>query len=150
MIPRGEGYTARPLNCAADLGATARCPNCKQIHLRPGYCQALDPINAAKYPEFHTDKRGKVLPRHGADTVTLRDETLTQQRKREKPVTLADDFDDEGSEEAYDGVTGEQPPTLSVTICEACGAKFHPQRSTARYCSTACRVAANRKQKSPQ
>jgi hypothetical protein len=30
-----------------------RCTNCNQVHLRPGYCQALDPINAGKYPQSH-------------------------------------------------------------------------------------------------
>jgi hypothetical protein len=50
----------RPQNCEpsvhdADAAEKARkpCPNCNQFHLRPGYCQALDPINAAKYPHLH-------------------------------------------------------------------------------------------------
>lgn len=51
---------ARPLNCdpsAHDADANEkirkRCPNCNQFHLRPGYCQALDPANAERYPHLH-------------------------------------------------------------------------------------------------
>jgi hypothetical protein len=147
MIPKGEGWTARPLNCAADLGAAARCPNCKQVHLRAGYCQALDPINAAKYPEFHPAKRDKMPSRHGADTVTDNDKTLTQQGKREKPVTdKRCDVTDNGENVTDNGAAG----VLSVTECAECGAMFHPKRVDARYCSQACRITAHRKQKSPQ
>ena len=35
-------------NCDPDIavhGVTARCPRCGQWHLRPGYCQALDPTS---------------------------------------------------------------------------------------------------------
>ncbi len=49
---------ARPANCDAsihDADAAEKvrklCPNCNQFHLRPGYCQALDPINAGEYPQ---------------------------------------------------------------------------------------------------
>lgn len=31
-----------------------------------------------------------------------------------------------------------------TTICQQCGATFHRKRSTARFCSTRCRVAAHR------
>ena len=31
-----------------------------------------------------------------------------------------------------------------MTICAACNTPFTPRRSTARYCSTACRMAAHR------
>ena len=43
----------RPLNCVTMLGEKERCPYCNQFHLRPGYCQALDPRNAEKYPHLH-------------------------------------------------------------------------------------------------
>lgn len=42
---------ARPLNCDIKLKEDERCPNCKQVHLRAGYCQALDPINKDQYPD---------------------------------------------------------------------------------------------------
>jgi hypothetical protein len=35
----------------------------------------------------------------------------------------------------------------SSTICDHCGAVFARQRATARFCSTACRVAAGRQLK---
>lgn len=44
---------ARPLNCDIKLKEDQRCPNCGLVHLRSGYCQALDPINAKQYPQFH-------------------------------------------------------------------------------------------------
>ncbi len=53
-----EVVVQRPINCSlpdpsgADASNRVRCPNCKQFHLRPGYCQALDPINREKYPEM--------------------------------------------------------------------------------------------------
>ena len=47
---RMETVISRPLNCDHDLTEKDRCPQCNQYHLRPGYCQALDPINKGKYP----------------------------------------------------------------------------------------------------
>ncbi len=38
------------INCHPHLGTQERCPNCNQFHLRPGYCQALNPVNAHLYP----------------------------------------------------------------------------------------------------
>jgi hypothetical protein len=52
---------ARPMNCDAKLKEEHLCPDCKQAHLRPGYCQALDPINAGKYPQLHQQKRANTL-----------------------------------------------------------------------------------------
>src|SRR6185295_14432646 len=46
--PRKEGVfqvLVRPMNCDSSLGTKDRCPHCHQFHLRPGYCQALDPVN---------------------------------------------------------------------------------------------------------
>ena len=33
----------RPANSDVELGTKERCPYCGQFHLRPGYCQALEP-----------------------------------------------------------------------------------------------------------
>lgn len=33
---------------------------------------------------------------------------------------------------------------MKVDICRCCGSQFRPQRSTARFCSPRCRVAAQR------
>lgn len=70
----------RPMNCGAELGTKVRCPHCGQFHLRPGYCQALDPI--------HKDVHGNndhisqdtvqmttdvdIAAVHGADVVDVR------------------------------------------------------------------------------
>lgn len=43
----------RPNNCDFETSLEKRCQYCGQNHLRPGYCQALDPINAEKYPHLH-------------------------------------------------------------------------------------------------
>lgn len=55
-----NAYQIGPLNCepgihdaVANDKVRENCPNCNQFHLRPGYCQALDPINADKYPHLH-------------------------------------------------------------------------------------------------
>ncbi len=37
-----------------------------------------------------------------------------------------------------------QPATLSVSVCAACGKAFEPKRTTARYCSSKCRLVAHR------
>jgi hypothetical protein len=64
MTTRMTGCVTRPANCQTDLTESKRCPHCKQFHLRPGYCQALDPINAEKYPHLHPDLVNK-SPVHG-------------------------------------------------------------------------------------
>lgn len=44
-----EVIRARPLNCDPKVhnagGNDERCPRCNQWHLRPAYCQALDPLS---------------------------------------------------------------------------------------------------------
>jgi hypothetical protein len=52
---------ARPLNCGLKLKDDERCPNCNQVHMRPGYCQALDPINADQYPHLHSKRYSEAL-----------------------------------------------------------------------------------------
>lgn len=52
---------ARPLNCDFETSLEKRCKHCGQNHLTPGYCQALDPINADKYPEFHQHKKPVIV-----------------------------------------------------------------------------------------
>lgn len=50
---RAPYVLARPMNCDFDTTPEKRCDYCGQNHLRPGYCQALDPRNAEKYPHLH-------------------------------------------------------------------------------------------------
>jgi hypothetical protein len=49
----------------------------------------------------------------------------------------------EGSEE-YASVEA-NPLSVTDRVCESCGEVFMPQRSTARFCSTKCRMAAHRR-----
>ena len=44
----------------------------------------------------------------------------------------------------YGGHVNPVPPKLTPTDCEHCGDSFEAQRSTARFCSTRCRVANHR------
>lgn len=102
----------RPENCDPSIGdpsakAPEKCPYCGQFHLRLGYCQALDPINAAQYPQWH--QKGLSV---------AKDETLSQNE------TLTE--------------------TLRACAFDECGKMFKPLRSTARFCSPACRLRAHR------
>lgn len=63
---------SRPLNCAFETSLEKRCPNCGQNHLTAGYCQALDPVNASKYPKFHQSHKPALVETksHGDETET--------------------------------------------------------------------------------
>lgn len=69
---RVDWIKARPLNCEAKLKKYQRCPNCNQVHLRAGYCQALDPINVKQYPQFHQSHKPVLVETesHGNETET--------------------------------------------------------------------------------
>jgi len=115
----------RPFNCPTDLTADGkRCPNCNQIHLRPGYCQALDPINAAKYPQFHVTDKPVSAAKYGAETAT--------------DISVANEINELG-ESATVAATDKPSP-----VCEMCGGTFTSRRSDARYCSATCRSKAHR------
>lgn len=147
MIPRNSCVGIRPLNCAAENDEGKLCPRCKQYHLRPGYCQALDPANAAKYPQFHLETDRKVPSRHRADTVTLRGKNVAGQQKQ--PETETDKrFNETDNPRSETDNPGHDE--LSVSICTVCGHPFQPKRTDSKYCSPACRLTAHRKQKSPQ
>ena len=51
---------------------------------------------------------------------------------------------DEARAVARDRKRRQRGTDLSVKPCSHCGATFTPKRSTARFCSTRCRVAAHR------
>jgi len=99
------------LNVTFDTSIEKRCPHCKQNHLTPGYCQALDPANADKYPHLHSEKPETL------SVVETDNETLTE-------TLVADE-------------------TLSQ--CTECSKPFQSSRSSARYCSSACRLKAHRR-----
>jgi hypothetical protein len=63
---------ARPLNCDAKLKEDQPCPDCKQVHLRAGYCQAIDLINAKRYPHLHQSHKPVMIETesHGDETET--------------------------------------------------------------------------------
>jgi hypothetical protein len=55
-------------NCETTLGdpnpkkgPPIRCPYCRQFHLRLGYCQALNPVNAALYPQVWADEEAPAV-----------------------------------------------------------------------------------------
>lgn len=57
--------------------------------------------------------------------------------------------------DAFDGVAigsllYRSNPQRKQAFCKYCGSSFRPQRSTAKYCSTNCRVASHRKKSSPR
>jgi hypothetical protein len=55
----------------------------------------------------------------------------------------------EAAQEPADARNGQSQhpstPELSVTACASCGASFRAQRSTARFCTTKCRMSAHRR-----
>src|SRR5262245_9979890 len=63
-------WRTRPCNCNPQVGVNERCLHCRQYHLRPGYCQALDPINAAQYPDVHKPEPVNTEPVHKASVNT--------------------------------------------------------------------------------
>lgn len=65
------GVTARRSNCNFETSLEKRCPHCGQNHLTPGYCQALDPINADQYPHLHAVTAVTLSPADVTDNVTL-------------------------------------------------------------------------------
>lgn len=109
MIQASKLHTAmkaRPRNCGWLTSLANRCRECGQHHLREGYCQALDPINAERY--------GK--------TVTL------------EPVCDAKP----ASRDAKDA-------DVTLGECVVCSKRFKAERATAKFCSGACRMRAQRK-----
>lgn len=61
----------RAANCDVDVGTKDRCAWCGQFHLRPGYCQALEPdYDIDRNPcKKHVDVnkwRAELTKRHGA------------------------------------------------------------------------------------
>jgi hypothetical protein len=68
---------SRPLNCAFETSLEKRCPNCGQNHITSGYCQALDPDNASKYPKFHQSHKTVLVETesHGDETVFETDQS---------------------------------------------------------------------------
>lgn len=106
----------RALNDDVALKPNERCKRCKQVHLRPGYCQALDPINADKYPEYH------------------RKPAITHQPKIEDRTQKGDDGD-----------RTQNLSTRTQKTCEVCGKEFEAKMERAKFCSGACRARASRK-----
>ena len=87
-----EAYVARPFNCDIHLARPGkdRCPHCNQWHLRPGYCQALDPMNAAKWPDSPVNKGQPVNTANTANTANqLANDESTTYRHRDPEVRRA-------------------------------------------------------------
>ena len=128
-----RGNTNRPFNCGTSLGTKERCPRCGQFHLRPGYCQALDPqksaIDAGK--DAWIKKRAAELRAFYAriDSISDDDETFHSDHET---FHDAETFHDE---------------TDNLRSCDECGEGFETARKDSRYCSSACRLKAHRRKK---
>ena len=64
---------ARSHNCDFETSLEKRCKYCGQNHLIPGYCQALDPINADQYPQFHQSHKPVLIETKSHDDETETD-----------------------------------------------------------------------------
>lgn len=127
-----QSVTARQLNCEAELGTVSRCPYCGQFHLRPGYCQALDTINAGKEWKL----RDKYYPE-----VAGRDPTSYTATVTKAGLVVTDN-----SEVGLRPVDEEHVTDNGhVAICQECGKEFPSKRSDAKFCSATCRKFASRK-----
>jgi hypothetical protein len=134
-----QSVITRPFNCNFETSFENRCPHCGYNHTRHGYCQALDPLNADRYPHLHggaavTDNSAAVtlIP----EDVTLSPEDVTLSLNVTDNVTLSGDVT---LSEADVSVTDD----VSVT-CAGCGEAFAAQRATAKFCSASCRQRARR------
>ena len=116
-----------PLNCDDDAGYYAhakqreRCPRCGLYHLRLGYCSALDTAERRYLGRNGLVNRAGEPIDDVPDNVPLSD----------NPVP----------------VTSENVPLRTIvplSRCETCGADFEAKRSTARFCSDACRKRSQR------
>lgn len=140
-------------NCDSDIGVGSRCPNCGLFHLRPGYCQALDPVS----PGFRGSKEIQVAARAKllAEFETVHGPIVTP--RRTQPVTQLVTQLSLATQLPPVSVTQLAPPAQSVTQlgpsvtqlarrCEQCGNDFEASafRPDARYCSAACRMKAHR------
>jgi hypothetical protein len=83
------GTVAAACNCPKDWGTTTRCHKCGQFHLRPGYCQALNPaaseaIASGRRISLEEAKRLAQGPDVTPEPVTMADVTTSE------PVTAPD------------------------------------------------------------
>ena len=118
---RMRGFQIRPLNC--DKGTKERCPNCNQFHLRPGYCQALDPqktaIDAGK--DAWIKRRAAELRAFYAN---IDNEELVPDN-----ISVPDNLESVPDSIEY----------VPVNYCTECGEGFEAKRKDARFCSERCR-----------
>ena len=135
---------ARPANCDPSLGVSSPCPHCLQRHMRPGYCQALDPVSPGwKGDRSEQDRARKELraaleKAHGPMPHATKPATPTPKlRALAQAVTLTDPVTD-----SPEPVTDSQP--LGKVRCLICDKPFVAARSDARYCSATCRQRARR------
>jgi predicted RNA-binding Zn-ribbon protein involved in translation (DUF1610 family) len=133
-----RGVIAARANCDPKLGTTERCPHCGLFHLRPGYCQALNPkaSEAIRSGRALTLEEARELARGPepalvAETVAAPIETLTE--------TLS------GSETVDETLSGSETVDETLSACVKCGKRFKPARASAQFCSPACRLKAHRR-----
>ena len=151
---------ARPANCDPSLGVSSPCPHCRQMHLRPGYCQALDPVSPAwrgskeeqakarRQLLVALEKANGPMPRVAdlvpparlrsvsVETVTVETIPLVVETIELKPETIR------GDSETIAPVDETLP--AGTKRCPHCGQVFTPAKAKARYCSSKCRLQAFR------
>lgn len=131
MTSLRKAYHARPLNCGP-MKPGERCQRCGQMHLTPGYCQALDPESLwhrsalgikwkAAHPNWETVQFPERLPGYGVSATPS--SAVTPSHSVTKPLSVT---------------------VATAKTCEVCGKKFVPHRATAHFCSPGCRVKAHR------
>lgn len=110
------GIIAARSNCPPDWGTKEKCPKCRQFHLRPGYCQALNPeasavIGSGKLISLEEAKRLARLPEPTLASVTP---TVTE------------------------------VVTVTATVTRHCPICDTPLPGKAQYCSVRCRKRSSR------
>jgi hypothetical protein len=83
-----------------------------------------------------TDRNGIVLSQNSSTETALGRTTCNDCQKRAKTRDRVAAYRQRNPK-----------PPVEPVACRHCGASFTPQRKTAQFCSTACRVAAHRKGK---
>lgn len=126
-------------NCPSDLGIKEPCPHCDLMHVRPGYCQALDPVS----PGFRGSPADRVAAR--TELRRSRDRNYGPMPHAPRPKKAKPQLVTDVTDKAAPVTDNPALVTDNATLtCEQCGEAFQSRRTDARFCSAACRVKAHR------
>lgn len=156
-------YRMRGLNYSGSFGEDGkRCPYCGQTHLRSGYCQALDSLNARRYPwiwdgsikvdlghilagsDYAEWREVRFADREGALGVSVSSEL----KKFDSASQGTDGADAVGEGESQKGRSSGKGATLCEPRelqCAECGKAFTSNKVSAKYCSRDCFFAASKR-----